>query len=78
MQIRGPLSALPDRRLDQAPPAADFRELEGSALLDGERLDGTMPFELMLQRYLPGARVEVEFIRDGVNQKASVVLTAKK
>lgn len=64
--------------VNSAAASAGLREGDILTMFDGQRLEGTLPFELMLQRYLPGTEVEIEFVRAGVTQKVKVVLGGKK
>ncbi len=49
---------------------------EGDVLtsFDGRRFDGILPFPLLLQRYQPGAEVEVKYLRAGKEESVKVVL----
>ena len=53
---------------------AGLRSEDIITVFDGRRLDGTVPFALLLQRYSPGTEIEIEFIRNGKVEKAKVVL----
>ena len=53
---------------------AGLKEGDVLTLFDGQRLDNTLPFELLLQRYLPGTTVDVVFLRAGKEEKRVVVL----
>ncbi|GEM_PF-5410274 len=64
--------------VNSAAASAGLTEGDILTMFDGQRLEGTLPFELMLQRYLPGTEVEIEFMRAGVTQKVKVVLASKK
>lgn len=57
-------------------PAARAGLKEGDVLIsfDGFRLDDKLPLELLLQRYPPGAEVEIGLIRDNKEEKTKVVL----
>lgn len=49
---------------------------EGDVLtsFDGRRLDGILPFPILLQRYQPGAEVEVKYLRAGKEESVRVTL----
>ncbi|MDO8505292.1 MAG: S1C family serine protease [bacterium] len=56
---------------------AGLRAGDRITAFDGRRLDGTVPFSLLLGRYSPGTEVEVVFMREGKEEKVNVVLGTK-
>ena len=57
-------------------PAARSGLKEGDVLIafDGHRMNGGLPFSILLQRYRPGAEVEIIVLRDGQEHKLKVAL----
>lgn len=48
---------------------AGLREGDTIRAFDGRRLEGTLPLELLIQRYAPGTEVELEILRAGEVEK---------
>lgn len=56
---------------------AGIKEGDVITSFDGKRLDGHLPFALLLARYSPGTEVELGILRAGKEEKIKVVLGSK-